>query len=104
MNIQRPTDQYGISNCSIIMENNTIHDENYLDAGSSCFGLTRCSIFALVHLHAVPLFTRWIINAQVHFRACQFTRWFVYARWSIYALIHVRTGPLTRCVINALLY
>jgi hypothetical protein len=66
MNIQRPTDQNGVSNCSIIMENNTIHDENSLDADFSCFGLTRCSIFALVHLRAVPLFARWSIYALVN--------------------------------------
>jgi hypothetical protein len=87
MNIQRPTDQNGISNCSIIMENNTIHDENSLDADFSCFGLTRCSIFALVHLRAVPLFTRWIINAQVHFRACHF-RAALLMLWSIHALVY----------------
>jgi hypothetical protein len=87
MNIQRPTDQNGVSNCSIIMENNTIHDENSLDADFSCFGLTRCSIFALVHLRAVPLFARWIIDAQVHFRACHL-RAALLMRWSIYALVN----------------
>jgi hypothetical protein len=90
MNIQRPTDQNGISNCSIIISMRTLRA-----LVSRAVPFSRWFIYTL---------TRWIINAQVHFRACQFTRWFVYARWSIYALIHVRTGPLTRCVIHALLY
>jgi hypothetical protein len=97
MNIQRPTDQNGISNCSIIMENNTIHDENSLDADFSCFGLTRCSIFALVHLRAVPLYTRWIINAQVHLRAALLMLWSIHSlvyKPLIIALVCYCTGPL----------
>jgi hypothetical protein len=50
MNIQRPTDRNGISNCSIIMENYTIHDENSLDAAFRAGSFTRCSnIYALDH-------------------------------------------------------
>jgi hypothetical protein len=74
------------------MENNTIHDENSLEVDS----------------RAVPLFTRWIINAQVHIRAVLLFYALVHIRAVLLfcALVHIRAvllflraGSYTRCSI-----
>jgi hypothetical protein len=95
-NIQRPTDQNGISNCS--MENNTIHDKNSLDADFSCLVLRADPFFALFNNRAVQILRTGQSVALFHLRAALFTR------CSIHALVHLRTVPFTRRFIHALFH